>query len=243
MQKVLLHFKLLFSVAILILSLSCSKEDGLTSEQQLQNATPNPVASYSYLALGDSYTIGESVSYGQSFPLQLSKRILDQKNIELKTTILALTGWRTDELLIASQGVEGSNFDLVTLLIGVNNQFQGRSLSQYRQEFETLLERAISVTKGNANQVLVISIPDYAYTPFGQNRNKDQISTEIDAYNSIAQEITRTKGAVLVSITDITRQGIEEPDLVAIDGLHPSGKAYEKFVQRLYPLVLSRLKD
>ena len=243
MQNVLSHFKWIFPVAFLLIACSCNGNDSIPEEQKPRNPNSNPIASFTYLALGDSYTVGENVPYGHSFPLQLSSRILEEKNIELKTTVIAQTGWRTDELLFATQGIEGSEYDLVTLLIGVNNQFQGRSIAQYQNEFENLLERAISVTQGNANKVIVLSIPDYAYTPYGQNSNTAQISAEIDLYNSKAQEITKAKGAVFLSITDITRRGILEPDLVAMDGLHPSGKAYEKFVERLYPLVLSRLKD
>jgi lysophospholipase L1-like esterase len=152
--------------------------------------------------------------------------------------IIAVTGWRTDNLQNAvNNGTKRSNYDLVTLLIGVNNQFQNRPFDQYEKEFPELLQRAITLANGSPKNVLVVSIPDYAFTPFGQNRDMEKISREIDAYNEFAAEISRNNGVPFINITDITRKGLEDPSLVANDGLHPSGQAYGKFVERIYPLV------
>ncbi|MEZ4969406.1 MAG: GDSL-type esterase/lipase family protein [Flavobacteriaceae bacterium] len=131
-----------------------------------------------------------------------------------------------------------SSYDLVSLLIGVNNQYQGKPFGVYTQEFPLLLERAISLAYGNPKNVVVISIPDYAYTPFGEGRNTDKISKEIDEYNAFAEATALQKGVPFVNITDITRDGLVVPELVAGDGLHPSGVAYKRFVDEIYPVVL-----
>lgn len=136
-----------------------------------------------------------------------------------------------------------ANNDLVTLLIGVNNQFQGKELNDYKVGFQQLLNKAIQLAKGEANRVIVLSIPDYAYTPFGQSTaNPQLISDEIDTYNEVAKTITEEAGIEFLNITDITRQGLQDPKLVAQDGLHPSTKAYALFVERMLPLVNEILK-
>ena len=144
---------------------------------------------YKYLALGDSYTIGESVDEDQRFPIQLSAR-LRKDNIDISDPlIIAKTGWTTDELMAA---IEEKNikdtYDLVTLLIGVNNQYRGTSRDNYRTEFKTLLRKAISFAGGDANKVLVVSIPDWGVTPFAKDRDADKIAKEIDEFNSINKE-------------------------------------------------------
>lgn len=186
-----------------------------------------------YLALGDSYTIGESVAPEERWPVQLAQQLRQQgKDVE-GPTIIATTGWRTDNLqngmTIARLQPE---YDLVSLLIGVNNQYQGRPLAQYQTEFEALLREAIRLARGNKANVFVVSIPDYGYTPFGQPRQQ-KISRELDAFNEANRALTEQLGVTYIYITDISRQGLQDPALVAADGLHPSGKMYGLWVARI----------
>jgi lysophospholipase L1-like esterase len=220
---------------------SCSQTEKIRSAQIAEDTNNQEIITY--LALGDSYTVGESVAFENSFPALLSTRIEENKNRIVNTTIIAQTGWRTDQLISSVSGRESADYNLVTLLIGVNNQFQSRPFSQYETEFTVLLNKAISLAGNDSNKVIVLSIPDYYYTPYGQSNGDEQISIELDKYNNFAKSIAKAKGVTFLDITDITRKGLDEPDLVANDGLHPSVLAYEKFVERLYPLVSTRLKD
>jgi lysophospholipase L1-like esterase len=199
---------------------------------------------FKILALGDSYTIGESVCRTCSFPEQLKERLTaefsDQDVFELE--VLARTGWTTTDLKNAIDEESPLNdFDLVTLLIGVNNQFQNRPFSLYETEFEELVNSAISFGEGNAENVIILSIPDYSYTPFGQNFNTPTIRSEITAYNEFSQEYCESNQLSYIYITDITDQGLDNAFLVASDGLHPSTLAYSQFVDRLMPLALTKL--
>mgnify|MGYP003657361026 CR=1 FL=1 len=199
----------------------------------------NESGTYNYLALGDSYTIGASITSAESFPIQLEDRLEQGLKVTVNTEIIAVTGWRTDNLLDAvNRGTLLPSYDLVTLLIGVNNQYQGKPFKVFTREFPQLLEKAIALAYGNPKNVVVISIPDYAYTPFGEGRDTDKISKEIDEYNSFAEATALQNGVPFVNITDITRNGLSNPDLVAGDGLHPSREAYKRFVDELYPVVL-----
>ncbi|WP_324025455.1 SGNH/GDSL hydrolase family protein [Maribacter sp. BPC-D8] len=220
---------------------SCSQTEEIRFEQIVGD--PNNQEIITYLALGDSYTVGESVDFEDSFPAQLSTKIEENKNLQVNTTVIAQTGWRTDQLISAVGGRESADYNLVTLLIGVNNQFQSRPFSQYETEFTELLNKTINLAGNDANKVIILSIPDYYYTPYGQSNGDELISFQLDKYNNFAKSIAKEKGVTFLDITDITLKGLDEPELVANDGLHPSGLAYEKFVERLYPLVSTRLKD
>lgn len=191
-----------------------------------------------YLALGDSYTIGEAVEKGKSFPLQLASQLNTRLGLQVKTKIIATTGWRTDQLLqaIEKEKLTGT-YDFVTLLIGVNNQFQNQDFGQYEVEFLKLLDTAVKLSGNNKANVLVLSIPDYGYTPFG--KDKKGISKGVDKYNAYAEKITTQKEITFLNITDITRRGLENPDLVAADNLHVSAKGYAEFVERIMALKFS----
>ena len=212
---------------------------------EMNPPTSNPeLETIRYLALGDSYTIGESVCTGCSFPLQLRDSLNRQLGIELETTIVAQTGWTTSRLIQEIQLARlRSDYQLVSLLIGVNNQFQNIPFSVYEEEFPNLVQTAIRTVSGNPGRLIVVSIPDYAYTPYGQNfTNQPTVSSELDAYNQFAKNYCAQQGVSFINITDITREGLVKPDLVANDGLHPSTKAYTQFVNRLLPIALEKLQ-
>lgn len=188
-----------------------------------------------YLALGDSYTIGESVAESERWPVQLAKALTEKGTPVLKPKIIAVTGWRTDNL---SNGINiarlKNEYDLVSLLIGVNNQYQGKSAKEYAVEYEELLKKAIELAGDNKDRVFVVSIPDYGFTPFGQPK-QEKITKELDEFNAINRRITEGYGIMYINITDISRKGLDDPNLVASDGLHPSGKQYTLWVERIIP--------
>jgi lysophospholipase L1-like esterase len=185
----------------------------------------------SYLALGDSYTIGQSVSASERYPVILADRLSDADVSVAPPRIIATTGWTTNNLKngIISAGIDKNKYDVVSLLIGVNNQFQGRSITEYKTQFTELLQMSISFAYGNKDKVFVISIPDYGYTPFGHN-NQAKISSSIDQFNAVNKAIVDSMGIKYFDITSISRNGLLDPELVAGDGLHPSGKQYQQWV-------------
>lgn len=180
-----------------------------------------------YLALGDSYTIGQSVTASENFPNQLvtksSAKGIDYNDPE----IIATTGWRTDQLIskVNSTKLKYEKYDLITLLIGVNDEFQGRSIADYEPQFRSILDKAIQLAGNDPKKVWVFSIPDYGYTPYGSS-SKATISKRIDEFNAVNAKIAKEKGVNYLDITPISRTGLEKPELVANDGLHPSGTMY-----------------
>ena len=199
---------------------------------------------YKYLALGDSYTIGESVCDSCRFPEQLKKELDQSLNKKGDLKIIAKTGWTTTDLLKAiGQQKPTNDYDLVTLLIGVNNQYQGMPFSTYEKEFPELLNKAIQFAGGEKDNVIVVSIPDYAFTPFGQTKkDPSKISNELDKYNAYAKKISEEENIAFTNITPITREGLEDEALVASDGLHPSKEAYSQFVKLLSVNAVEILK-
>ena len=183
-----------------------------------------------YLALGDSYTIGEQVLPSDSFPFQLTSQLQQLGLAIAEPEIIAKTGWTTGELLegIREAAPEGP-FDLVTLLIGVNNQYRGLPVATYEHEFEELLLRAIEFAAGRSERVAVVSIPDWGVTPYAAERNGARIAADIDQYNAIAANICRQAEVVFVEITEGTREAATDPSLLTGDGLHPSGKEYARW--------------
>jgi lysophospholipase L1-like esterase len=194
-----------------------------------------------YLALGDSYTIGESVKPELRWPNQLVARLRARDLNVADPVIVAKTGWTTDELAAAIDArseLANQRFDLVTLLIGVNNQYRGRNVEEYRRQFTQLLKRAIDFAGGKPSHVIVLSIPDWGVTPFAEGRDRAQIAREIDAFNHVNQEETLLAGARYVDITPVSR---DQPSLVAEDSLHPSGDMYRFWANLALPEAFDAL--
>ena len=198
------------------------------------------MAGLRYLALGDSYTIGEGVDPAARWPVQLATA-LREEGIGLRDPrIIATTGWTTDELASAIDAAEPlGRWELVSLLIGVNNQYRGRSVVDYRGEFSELMERAIGFADGRTNRVVVVSIPDWGVTPFAIHEadNRGNISAEIDAFNAAAREVCEKRGVAFVDITPASRDRGGEPDQVAEDGLHPSAAMYTTWTGLVLPVA------
>ena len=195
-----------------------------------------------YLALGDSYTIGESVPENERWPNQLA-RLLQADDLSTEVTIIARTGWTTDELWKGIQAMQiNPPYDLVSLLIGVNNQYRGLDIDEYREDFIFLLNNAIEYAGRDAKRVIVLSIPDWGVTPFAKSRDSKKIATEINLFNSVNREETERVGVYYVDITPGSRDAVTDSTLIAADGLHPSGKMYAEWAELAYPEVLKILE-
>jgi len=197
---------------------------------------------FRYLALGDSYTVGEAVDASERFPVQLASSLRKRYINIADPHIIARTGWTTDELNSAiDKAIPQGTFDLVTLLIGVNNQYRGRSAEEYRGQFKPLLQRAIGFAGGKPSHVIVISIPDWGVMPFAEGRDRKKIAKEIDVFNAINWEEAVRAGVQYADITPISREAGRYPELIASDGLHPSGVQYKSWVETIEPKVLKML--
>lgn len=202
-----------------------------------------------YLALGDSYTIGEAVKESERWPVVVAE-MLKKRGLNVKKPhIIATTGWTTDELM---EGIEREKdqldeaYGLVSLLIGVNNQYRGYNVSKYKKEFKLLLEQAVTFAGGKPENVFVVSIPDYGVTPFAEEKGlmAENIEKELAEYNTIAQKMTLEKGCTFFDITPISLRAIWEPGkMVASDGLHPSGEMYKQWADYMAPGVYRMLTE
>ena len=197
------------------------------------------MSNYSYLALGDSYTIGEQVSFAENFP-NLTVQLLKKMGLAFyDAEIIAKTGWTTDELDAA---IDAANilkpYDIVSLLIGVNNQYRDRPVKNFKIEFEHLLQRAIQFANNKPNRVFVLSIPDWGITPFAEGRDRNKIAEEIDAYNKVCETSAKEFKTHFINITVGQRADGNKADFLAADGLHPSGKEYAKWAAKLADAIL-----
>jgi len=198
---------------------------------------------YTLLSLGDSYTIGEGVLLHKSFPYQVVQ-LLRKKELNISAPeIIAKTGWTTDEL---SSAIENYSFlpkyDFVSLLIGVNNQYRGRPVEEYKTEFENLLKQAISFAHGKKDHVLVLSIPDYSITPFAKSLATDKIAREIDLYNSVNKAVSIQYKVKYIDITHAARETKNDSSLLTSDELHPSEKEYKNWAEMIVDLLVSEMK-
>lgn len=223
-------------VATLVGLIACTKAKVPVSYNQ-------PYTLKTWLALGDSYTIGQSVLETERFASQTIQVLKPQDILIYKPEYIAVTGWTTGNLLTGLQNYTPPlpKYDIVTLLIGVNNQYQGRSYAEYTTQFTTLLTKAIGYAGSIKNHVTVLSIPDWSCTPFANGQNKMQIAKEIDSFNSINNTIALQMGVQYINITPSTRQATTNTALVANDGLHPSGLEYAKWATLLAASIKANL--
>jgi len=197
---------------------------------------------YTFLALGDSYTIGESLPLKDNFPNQ-TVQILTSAGFTIDPpTIIAKTGWTSEELQwgIGNRTIQ-NQYDIVSLLIGVNNQYRGGSTEEYAKQFEELLQKAIQLAGNHPSSVFVLSIPDWGATPFAEGKDRLLIAKEIDLFNSINRAISLKWKVNYLDITSGTREATKDLSLVAGDGLHPSAKEYKRWAEKLAPAIQQQL--
>jgi len=196
----------------------------------------------SILSLGDSYTIGKAVADNDRFPMQLAKK-LTGAGIRLTEPphIIAQTGWTTSDLAEAI-AEPLPKYTLVTLLIGVNNQYRGGDLADYRRDFVNLLRQAAALCSQGKSGVIVLSIPDWSATPYGARFNAGEISAEIDRFNAVNRTEAEANGVTYIDITGISRQARHYPSLTASDGLHPSAEMYRRWVELLWPVARQKIE-
>lgn len=201
---------------------------------------------YTYLALGDSYTIGQSVVASENYPNQ-TVAVLKTDTLDFQPArIIATTGWTTDELeagiaAAANNGTLLPGYDFVSLLIGVNDQYRGRTVESYKPAFEELLKKAIHFAGDRADHVVVLSIPDWSVTPFANGMDRDKISGEIDAYNLANKLISQQYNVEYIDITPWTREAATDHSLLAGDGLHPSGYEYKRWADKIAAFFKSKI--
>lgn len=205
----------------------------------VDNGSKGENTGLSYLALGDSYTVGESVDRDSSWPYAMVDEFRKKQVTIQEPDVIARTGWTTDELELGIQyrGIAQS-YNLVSLSIGVNNQYRNRSVENFQGEFRNLLTRAISYAGDDPDNVFVVSIPDWGVTPFGKYSDSEKISREINEYNAAKKKICEEMGVLFIDITPISREAENDSSLIAPDGLHPSGKMYKQWVAKIVPDVI-----
>lgn len=187
-----------------------------------------------YLALGDSYTIGELVNTNENFPNCFAKLYQDIKGEEINTHIIAKTGWTSDELMYAiSEQLPHTQHDIVSLLIGVNNQYRGRSVENYQSEFFALLCQSIVFAKNNTKNVIVLSIPDWGLTPFNTEKEEKEVSKEIDAFNSVNFQLCNKMNCNYIDITPLSRQYATQLEFLSFDLLHYSHNMYQLWAEKM----------
>ncbi len=241
-------FQFIAQLAALTLVLACNQSSP-TLTKPIAGTSPmltEPVtttATYSFLSLGDSYTIGESVDAADRWSVQLAGMLRQDNSNVMNPDIIARTGWTTAELQDAIKAANNTKtYDLVSLLIGVNNQYRGQSVDRYRTEFRDLLQTAIRFAGNRPARVVVLSIPDWGKSPYANGRNQEQIANEIDAFNTTAQEECDKAGISFVDITPLTRQAAGDASQFANDGHHYSGRQMKQWAEKARPTVEAMLK-
>ena len=230
--------------------IACQKSSLMSISGSNSPATANSpadtgITGLRMLALGDSYTIGQSVPEADRYPEQIVKKLCTNDRICFeKPQIIATTGWTTGNLLdgIASASPSGP-YQAVTLLIGVNNQYQGRSLEEYKTQLKTILQRSIALAGNQPSHVLVLSIPDYSVTPFGRSaQDPALIAAQIDSFNNINRQLAEDYSVNWLDVTTASRQAATDPTLIAADGLHFSGKEYEIWARLMEPVIKEMIR-
>ncbi len=227
----------MFLMMMLLQALACKKNENPAVEPAPTPVVPGFAVPNTWLALGDSYTIGQGVAASERFPAQ-TVEFLVQKGISVSALdYIATTGWTTTDLQNAINNKKPENHTIVSLLIGVNDQYQKRDTTGYRQRFAGLLGNAIALANGKKENVFVLSIPDYSVTPYASTSDTARMRIEIDWFNQINKSVTATYGCPYLDITGFTRQGRTNRDLIAGDGLHPSGIDYKRWAEQLSIMI------
>ncbi|GAA4332988.1 SGNH/GDSL hydrolase family protein [Flaviaesturariibacter amylovorans] len=224
---------------------SCSRNgENVEIPPPVPTVTDSTGATVSYLALGDSYTIGQGVGADERFPLLLARGLRDSSLRVGEPRYVARTGWTTNDLMTAINAETdlARSYGVVTLLVGVNDQYQGRDTASYRTGFTALLERAIALAGDRRNRVFVLSIPDYSATPFVAPADKDRVRRAIDQFNAINRRITADYGVSYTDITPLSRNAATDPGLLASDGLHYSARAHAQWAALLAPKIAAALR-
>lgn len=227
----------MFWLMVLLQALACKKNESTAVEPGPTPVVPGFAVPNTWLALGDSYTIGQGVAASERFPAQ-TVEFLVQKNISISALdYIATTGWTTTDLQNAINNKKPENHTIVSLLIGVNDQYQKRDTTGYRQRFAGLLGNAIALANGKKENVFVLSIPDYSVTPYAITSDTARMRLEIDWFNQINKQVTATYGCPYLDITGFTREGRTNRDLISGDGLHPSGIDYKRWADQLSVMI------
>ena len=236
----------ILTLLVFLTTISCSsevKKQPITTKPDTNEEMEQDQDRLKYLALGDSYTIGQSVDIALRYPVQIADSLEKRGYLMEDPRIIAVTGWTTSDL---KAGIKAANpqgpYDLVSLLIGVNNEYRGMDINIYRTEFGELIDQSIYFAGNDTGRVIVLSIPDWGVTPFASGRDKEKIAREIDQYNAINKEITLSKGIIWIDVTGISRLADKDATLIAGDGLHPSGKMYTEWVRLAVPEIVKMLK-
>lgn len=213
-------------------------------DQKIERKGDTAMDSISFLALGDSYTIGTRIDPEHNWPQQLQDTLTARNFIVDTTVVVAMNGWTTTDLLSEIEQRELSQpYNLVSILIGVNNQYQNKDLDIYRNEFREVIEEAIYFARGDTSRLFIVSIPNYGVTPFGQHRNPVIIKQELDIYNDIAKSIGAEYHIPFVNITPISEMAENDTTLLATDNLHPSAKMYSMWIQEMLPTVTNIIEN
>ena len=248
-QKTIMLLRLFLLFSLTVIFSFCTAEEGIEMEKENNGETGSETGNPTmrFLALGDSYTIGQGVTADSRWPVLLTDTLIRSGFKMEDPQIIARTGWTTGEL---KAGIDAASpkgpFKLVSLLIGVNNQYRGVSsgytMEGYRDEFSGLLQMAIGFAEGDPDRVFVVSIPDYSVTSFVPETSKERVSLEIDQYNSVNRQIAENLSVINFDITPSSRLAAEDLQLLASDNLHPSGKMYRMWVDIMTGDIIKMLK-
>jgi lysophospholipase L1-like esterase len=234
MRSIIFNVLIYGTIVSAILLGSCAKQNTIVENE----ISFEPIK---FLALGDSYTIGQGIEETLSWPVQLGEQ-LEANDYQVDIIdIIARTGWTTERLIDSIENTELIEYNLVSLLIGVNNQFRNQSFEVFKSEFDALLDMSIGIT-GEQKKVFVVSIPDYGVTPFGQS-NREKIAEEIDEYNNYISMTCNNRNIPYIDITEISRRLGDSPGALASDNLHPSGSQYAEWVDEILPVVITLLNE